>query len=354
MNKHALKGWLRAAYRGLVVRTGLWRLISRCSQRRLVILAGHCVGEAPGLPADMTLSRERVQAITRALSKGFVWRTIGQGYDELLAETKGPSMVAWSLDDGYRDNHDVMLPLLESTGARATLFLEGRPLAERRISWSHMLFWLIHQAGQDPADLAETLARREEQGLPSQALRQAARDGDRSEYRVKRVLKYDCDAPVRDRALRELFVAAGGQEAALCESLYLSPEMAQRLQAAGVELGGHTYSHEVLSSLEPAKAAQEIERGRDALRTHLSPPHSTSFAYPYGRHWDYRESEVQALRQAGYRLAVTTHAGVVQSSSDPYRLPRIMVDETTPISHILCEACGAYDWLRRLGIDLTE
>lgn len=354
MNKHAIKGWLRRIYSGCIAHTGLWRLVSRLSGRRLVILAGHCVGDAPGLPADMTLSEQRVQAITRALSKGFSWRTIGAGYDELLAGQRGPSMVAWSLDDGYRDNHDVFLPLLEASGARATLFLEGRPLLERRISWSHMLFWLVHQAGQSPAAIALALAERQEEGLPGQALRQAAEAGERVEYRVKRVLKYDCDATVRDHALQELFLAAGGDEAAWCERLYMSPAMAQRLDAAGVELGGHTYSHEVLATLTEARASEEIETGRDALQQVLPGPRSTSFAYPYGRRWDFRESEVQALRSAGYRLAVTTHSGVVKRDSDPYRLPRIMVDESTPIAHILCEASGAYAWLRRFGIDLAE
>ena len=171
---------------------------------------------------------------------------------------------------------------------------------------------------------------------------------------MKRVLKYDCDAPTRNAVMQTCFQAAGGDEARLCAELYMTAEMARRLDSAGVELGGHTYSHEVLATLEPPVAAEEIRAGRKALETELEPPVSTSFAYPYGRRWDFRSEEAEALAAHGYRLAVTTHSGVVQTSSDPYRLPRVMVDEDTPIAHILCEACGGYQWLRRLGIELAE
>ena len=72
----------------------------------------------------------------------------------------------------------MLLPILEATGARATLFLEGRPLVERRVSWSHQFFWLLHRAGQSPAQVVEALLASapsvSDTGLPSEALRAAA------------------------------------------------------------------------------------------------------------------------------------------------------------------------------------
>ena len=88
MNKHAIKGWLRGAYCRFVAYTGLWRIFSRLSGRRMVILAGHCVGDVPGLPADMTLSEARVREITRVLSKGFAWAHDRRG---VRRDSCGPS-----------------------------------------------------------------------------------------------------------------------------------------------------------------------------------------------------------------------------------------------------------------------
>ena len=55
MNKHTLKGWVRTAYSCVVWHSGLWRVFDALMPRRLVILAGHCVGDGRGLPPDMTL-----------------------------------------------------------------------------------------------------------------------------------------------------------------------------------------------------------------------------------------------------------------------------------------------------------
>ena len=360
MNKHRIKGWVRGGFAWTVWHSGLWRLFARWSAPRMIILAGHCVGHVRGLPKDMTIGEERLHAIIRALSKGFRWQTIGEGFQALRSENAPRGLAALSFDDGYRDNWERLRPILEATGARATVFLEGRPLTERKVSWSHQFFWLIHQRGVPATEIAQELARRGGHAFPQAALVAAADgpgDAARKEYLVKRILKYDCEAGLRDEVLRELFLERGGDEARLCDELYMDLDMAQELQAQGIELGGHTYSHEVLASLSEALAAREIDRGERALvecGLRTANGHPPSFAYPYGRRWDFREAESQAVERAGYGLAVTTHPGVVTRASDPWRLPRVMIDDETSIAAIMCEASGAFAWLRRLGLDLTE
>ena len=354
MIKHRLKGVLRGLYSGFVVYTGAWRLFDRLSRRRLVILAGHCVGDVPGLPGDMTLSEGRLREIIAALSKRFDWATVGEGVALVDSGGSGRSLAALSFDDGYRDNFEVLLPILEETGAKATVFLEGRPLAEGRASWSHQFFWLLHVAKVPVEELARELVERGDPELAPMRLEEALQVGDRLEYRVKRVLKYDCDARVRDWAIGEIFENRGGRISELCRELYMDAGAVRALKAGGVELGGHTFRHEVLSTLTEQEAEQDIRLGRDAMARVLGEELSGSFAYPFGRRWDFRQVDREAVARAGYDLAVTTHPGVVDGRGDRFRLPRLMVEEGTPIREILCEASGAYGWLRRLGLDLTE
>ncbi|MEZ5975855.1 MAG: hypothetical protein R3E96_13740 [Planctomycetota bacterium] len=47
------------------------------------------------------------------------------------------------------------------------------------------------------------------------------------------------------------------------------------------------------------------------------------------------------MLQAGYSLALTTHPGVYEGRGDSLAVGRVMIDEHTPIAHIVCEACGA-------------
>ena len=79
-----------------------------------------------------------------------------------------------------------------------------------------------------------------------------------------------------------------------------------------------------------------------------------SFAYPFGRRWDYDARSKAAARDAGFATATTTHAGVNRKGSDPYELKRVMIDEDAELHLIATEACGGFELLRRLGIDLGE
>ncbi len=352
--KHRLKRILRDLYARLVWSTGLYRLVDRLAPRRLTILAGHCVEDPAtngGLPADMKIRPERLRAILRALGRSFDLVTVGEGFGRLRG-ARGRSMVALSMDDGYRDNATVLPELLEACGARATIFLESRALDERRVNWSHKYFWLLERLG--PGELVRRYVAETRDASVAERLRERLAEGDELVYRAKLVLKYDAPRDERDRVLDALFSAEGGDERALCERTYMRWEDARALAARGVELGGHTATHAILSRLAPAEQVEEIRAGRAALERELGAAALCSFAYPFGRRWDFDERSVEAARASGFALAVTTHAGTNTAHSDPYRLARWMIDDRTPIHLLGTEAAGGFHLLRRLGIDLAE
>ncbi len=354
MLKHRLKGWFRICFGRLVWHSGLWRLFDRRMPRRLTILAGHCVGQPKGLPANLAISQERLLSIVEALGARFDWSTVGAGVQSFDEPGAARSMVALSFDDGYRDNLEVLVPVLQKTGAKATVFLEGAPLAQDRVSWSHKYFWLIHVAGVAPEQVATELLDISNSTRGFSGLSEAANLGpEEGEYQVKRVLKYECDATERDAAMQRIFLHHGGEEKQLRDSLYLSRQQVLDLQGAGVELGGHTQNHEVLATLSPEEAFAQIAEGRRSMESVLGPELSQCFAYPFGRSWDYEESSKQAVSAAGYSIAVTTHGGVYEGQGDKLSIGRIMLSEDLPIYQIMMEASGAYQWLRRFGIDLA-
>jgi hypothetical protein len=79
-----------------------------------------------------------------------------------------------------------------------------------------------------------------------------------------------------------------------------------------------------------------------------------SFAYPFGRRWDYHAAAKQSAREAGFSSATTTHAGTNRAGADRFELRRVMIDEHTRLHRLVAEACGGYDLLRRFGIELGE
>jgi peptidoglycan/xylan/chitin deacetylase (PgdA/CDA1 family) len=354
VGKHELKLFLRRTYARALFATGLHAVVDRVMPRRMTILFGHCVDEPAVngfLPPDMKIRGERLERILAWFARRYDMVTIGEGLARL--EHDGPagrSLVALSMDDGYRDNRTALPAILARTGARATVFLETRPLGGGGVNWSHKLFWLL-----DRGEAIDLLARRYQELTTDvqtrEGLRRALESGGDLVYGVKRVLKYDADPDDRERVMEELFRASGGDEQALCAALYLTWDDARSLADAGVEIGGHTVSHHVLSTLPPERQADEIAGCTDALQRELG-SRPTVFAYPFGRRWDYDAESLAAVRRAGYTAAVNTHAGT--NAKRGLELRRLPIDDGAELFLLAAEACGGFDLLRQFGIDLSE
>ncbi len=350
--KHNAKRFLREAWARFLFHTGAHRLVNKLQPRRLTILAGHCV-RAPSnamLPPDMKIGADDLGRILGWLQRHFELVTVGDGV-ERLESGKGQSLVALSMDDGYVDNRTHLLPVLERIGARATIYLESRPLDERVPNWSHKFFACLEHMG--PEEFVHRFSELSTDLRSNILLNQLVPHGDATVYHVKRMLKYEVPAAERSRVVDIVFAETGGDERKLADTLYMTWDDARALQKAGVELGGHTVNHEILSRLDADAARAEIEGSRASLVRELG-AEPRSFAYPFGRRWDWNDDTAQIARESGWRSATTTHAGTNTKGGDPYRLKRVMIDENAKLHLIAAEACGGFHFLRRFGLDLSE
>lgn len=353
--KHRLKLALREGYARTLYHTGLHAAVNRLMPTRLTILFGHCV-DAPTingfLSPDMKIGAENLARKLRWFGKRYDLVTIGEGHRALASGAARRSCVALSMDDGYRDNHSDLLPILERTGARATVFLESRPLDERRVNWSHKYFWVLAQHGAEHFARQYLLAAEDRETC--EKLRRLLEEDTDLVYQVKRILKYEAPVEDRDRTTDRVFLEAGGDEAALCDQLYMTWDDARALQAAGVELGGHTVHHAILSRCDQSEALSEVRGCADSMRRELPGWEPETFAYPFGRRWDYDEASVEATRQAGWQRGVNTHAGTNGPGAEEMELRRIPIDDSSRMHLLVTEACGGFDLLRRFGLDLSE
>ena len=341
--KHRLKTALTGAWARLACHTPLGRIVDARTERRLLILYGHCV-EDPDLNgelhADMKIGAAQLGGILKALGARFDLVTISEGMNRLRSGERGRSMVALSMDDGYRDNLLRLVPILETTGAKATIFLEAGAVANRRLPWLHAFGWLDAELG------TELLAKKLAVVLPE--TRNALLEC-RNSNRLKRILKYDAERGARDRGLADLLDEHGGDARGMVDRLYLSVEEAQRLAAFGsIEIGGHTVDHPVLSRLSKAEQQAQISGGAKGIRLALGVEATGAvLAFPYGRAWDYDDASKEAAKEAGYTYAVTTHDGVNRRGTDPFALKRVPIHGDTRLHHLVAEATGCLDLFRR-------
>ncbi|MET7983645.1 polysaccharide deacetylase family protein [Streptomyces sp. NPDC005281] len=101
----------------------------------------------------------------------------------------------------------------------------------------------------------------------------------------------------------------------------------RELDAAGVEIGGHTVTHPQLDTLPRASVRQEVAGCKRQIEDALG-HRVDSFAYPHG----YSSRAVRALvREAGWTSAAAIRAASAFSSErdDPLRFARLMVQADT-------------------------
>jgi peptidoglycan/xylan/chitin deacetylase (PgdA/CDA1 family) len=111
------------------------------------------------------------------------------------------------------------------------------------------------------------------------------------------------------------------------------------LSRRGFEIGAHTRTHVDLGVVPADEAQREIAGARRELERQLGAPVDL-FAYPYGRRQNLSDSNLELVRQAGFRCCCSCFGGVNTRSSDPFHLARIAV---TP----------RYDSPHQLGLEVA-
>lgn len=223
-----------------------------------------------------------------------------------------------TFDDGYADNLTVALPVLERYSIAATVFVATDFLDGGRM-FNDTVIDTIGACERDSLDLsADGLGRFELRDLYQ---RRAAVDA------ILGKAKYL--EPAQRKQLVDVLVRAAGVDSP-STGLMLSSAQLRELDSRGVEIGGHTAGHTILTTLKEEDAWRQIEGGKKRLEEILGKSLRT-FAYPNGKPGvDYLSVHAEMLAEMGWSVAVTTAHGVATSDTDPYQLPRF-----TPWAHRL-------------------
>lgn len=220
-----------------------------------------------------------------------------------------PRAVCITFDDGYRSVHDLALPILQEFKLPATVFVTSGFVGGGTM-WNDRIIEAVQNLPPGQLDLREL-------GLGTYSLASLS-DRQLTVGRLTEASKY---LPPQGRfdLVQRLEHLVGDD---LDPGLMLTPEMVVNLDRAGIEIGAHTISHPILTSLDDASARHEIEGGKKELEAILGKP-VRLFAYPNGKIGkDFDERHMRMAREAGYAAAFTTRAGAVTSGQDRFALPR--------------------------------
>lgn len=255
------------------------------------------------------------------------------GLREALARLRSASLPPRALcitfDDGYANNCEVALPILQARRLPATVFVATGYLGGGRM-FNDTVIEAIRRAGPS-LDLGSIGLGRYE--FPDIAARRRAID------QILSAIKHLDPAERRARAER-IAEAVGAN---LPTDLMMSDAQVRRLSGHGIEVGAHTVGHPILTRVSQEEARAEIRQSRQTLRD-ITGSDVACFAYPNGRpDVDYDASHVAMVREAGYELAVSTAPGAADRNADVHQLPRVALWGRSGLEAALRLAAGYRD-----------
>ena len=294
---------------GGLVKAGL-TIASPGGRRWLSVLTYHRVLPQPDplLPGLMDAREFENQVAT--LASSFNVLPLHRAIEALAGGTLPSRAASITFDDGYADNHQVALPILKRYGMHATFFVASGYL-DGGWMWNDGVIEGVRSTACPSIDASDIELG--EISLGSEVLRRKAL------LRLLSRLKY-CPQRFRDTWTRRFLDRMKVRAPA---NLMMTSEQVKALSDAGMEIGGHTVMHPILTKIDLPEASREIREGRDMLHGITGQP-VRLFAYPNGRPGiDFGPQHVRVVRELGFEAALATRWGAAQTGDDLFQLPRL-------------------------------
>jgi peptidoglycan/xylan/chitin deacetylase (PgdA/CDA1 family) len=289
-------------------RSPLQPLARATNSRRLAVLAYHGVDDAAGFERQLDLLTRWMNPVS---------------LDDVLGALDGAPLPSGAVLVTFDDGDPTVLsrgaPLLQARGIPAVAFVCPGVIGTREPFWwteVETLYAVGARVQDGPADSAARLVG---------------------------WLKTVSDER-RHQAVAELRKSMPWVHA---KSDQLAPSDLPALEAAGIEVGNHTWSHPCLDRCADGEPEGQVERAHEWLTDALGRTPRT-FAYPNGNHDPRAEAELERLGYAAGFMFDHRLAEVPGTRTHPLRLSRLRVSTTTSDDRFALILSGLHSGLHRL------
>lgn len=305
-----------------LVSSGLLRLAASVRGPSAAILMYHSVLPDPSAWMDTYGEIAHSELVFRAqmelLAREFHPISLDEAIKHIRSGNTLPRRsIVVTFDDGYADNYEVAMPVLNHAGVPATFYVTVDCVENKRLPWPSRLRFAFRNTKRSA--WSDSQGKNWPLNLPAE--REAA-------------FLSSCDACCQlSGAVQENFVVGVERELEAkipCQqdSVMLSYEQMRELQRHGHIVGSHTMTHPNMAYLKAEDAVRELTESKQRLELNLETP-VRHFSYPcpaLSPHWSTTTAEQTQL--AGYETAVTTDNGLTRSGDNPFCLKRLRPTKT--------------------------
>jgi peptidoglycan/xylan/chitin deacetylase (PgdA/CDA1 family) len=266
------------------------------------------------------LTVDEFRATMTALKRWVRFVSIDEALTLLATGGARAPLAVLTSDDGYVDNHDLLMPLTRELAIPLALFVSTRHIdtGERFPTYVTRSFAYGAPAGtytlpglEAPLEIADDDAAR---AAASAALGAAV-------YRLPQ-------AGVR-KLCAALGEALGADRRAELDATFASDQpmtwaQLKAMSDAGVEIGAHAHDHAILHRAQPrAEIEHQVLTSKTMIEERLG--RCRYFAFPVGNVAHIGPQAVDVVRKAGFDAAFSTINGTLAASQERFLLPRVML-----------------------------
>lgn len=312
---------MKAAMNGLY-HTGAHRLLAPYTQGAGVIFTLHHVRE----PDGKAFAPNRILEVTPRFLDAVLDQVEEEGLDVVtldeaarrLKEEDARRFVAFTFDDGYRDNLINAYPIFKRRNLPFAIYIPTDYPSGRGELWWIALEEIVARAEEIELCRDGALWR-----LPARTLPEKLRSHEQIYWWLRSV-----DEATQRRIVRTLADRYDIDMTALTSQLVMNWGEIRRLAADPlVTIGAHTKGHYALAKICDEKAIDQMQGSADIIEEELGarPAH---FAFPYGDEESAKGRDFTLARSLGFKTAVTTRKGVLFPEHRRYltALPRVSLN----------------------------
>lgn len=259
------------------------------------------------------IATTQFDAQMKMIAKYFRPISLTQLISELESGIYIKGTVCVTFDDGYADNYQYALPILQNYKVPATVFVATDFVGTNKLLWYDRVLDAFKRTQKKSLEIEFAgLA-----GIPLVDLQ------TRNELAFQMLGALKKLAPIeRDKIIDALFVKAEVAEDSKSKiRQMLSWDEVRELYTQGIEIGAHTCSHPILTLLSQAEIESEVFRSKQMIENELQASIKL-FAYPNGQPGDFNEITKGILKKCGFSCALTTVNGVNDQNQDRFELLR--------------------------------
>ncbi len=219
-----------------------------------------------------------------------------------------------TFDDGYRDNHQLAVPILKKYHIPAIFFIPTDSIEKSMLGWWDIISYFINHTEKEQISFNEQpilLHTRGDREMAKQHLLAYMKSAKHEESKnLLSRLSGLCGVEFPSRSIQEKELMSWDQIKEIASSEHLS-------------IGSHTVSHRVLSTINGEEELKELEDSRKFLQKKLS-CEIRSIAYPVGGYHAFSERTKKNAKKAGYHLGFSFNTGSnIENISDPFDIRRV-------------------------------